>query len=231
MLKKIACFLCSMGCALLFASELSVNPVRLYVSKDEPITTLTLKNNGQKTVLVQLTPLRWLQAVDAIKTVDTGDLLVTPVIFQLPPQKSQLIRIAFKAKFDARYETTYRLLVSELPIAEISDKASGLHVLLQLSLPVFAEPIAPIRESLIWRIQQKDGQTWLNATNTGNTVVLLNAISGKSLQGQAFAIGKKTGLDYLFPGTSKRWLLTQKIPKTLSVFVNQKQQTFTVLPA
>ena len=80
----------------------------------------------------------------------TRDLLVSPAVFTLPQNGSQLVRVALRgAPADPTRELSYRLILQEVPQPANPD-FSGLQVALRLSIPVFVANAGATGPALAW---------------------------------------------------------------------------------
>lgn len=142
------------------AGALTALPVRVAVPAHSQFCAITLGNEGATDIAVQIRGYRWHQdgGTDALD--ESQRLAVNPAIVTIPPGTRRLVRCSLPEPTGPA-EDTFRLIVSELPLA---DGAAGtVQTLLQLSIPVFrANP--DTRAALSWRAAP-DGR--LEVTNTG----------------------------------------------------------------
>ena len=142
------------------AGALTALPVRVAVPAHSQFCAITLGNEGATDIAVQIRGYRWHQdgGTDALD--ESQRLAVNPAIVTIPPGTRRLVRCSLPEPTGPA-EDTFRLIVSELPLA---DGAAGtVQTLLQLSIPVFrANPDA--RAALSWRAAP-DGR--LEVANTG----------------------------------------------------------------
>ena len=90
-------------------------------------------------------------------------MVAVPPVFSLPPDGTQIIRVALREPQRVAHEEAYRLLITEVPQAV--GKPGGVQFALRLSLPVFATPAGAAAEP----------QWALHADGAGSTIELLNA--------------------------------------------------------
>lgn len=226
-MSKLFCIiLCFIHCSVL-ATKLAISPTRLYVSQNESITTLTLTNLGDTATLIQVMPKKWLPS-NKLLDINTQDFIVSPLIFHLPPKKTQLIRLAYQGSFDPNFEKSYRLILQEVPEPNSPIVTTQLNVLLQLSLPVFIEPLASIEEKLTWHLVKGKAEYQLTAENRGNNIILIDEVNLITKRGNK-KLPPSKDLIYLFPGARKEWQIKQDVPQLIEAYVNQKKQRFQVL--
>lgn len=142
------------------AGSLSVLPVRVEVAATKQFCSLTIGNDGTEVVTVQVRGFRWHQDDGKDALDETQSIAINPSIVTIPAGTDKLIRCSLPEQVGP-IESTYRLIVSELPRADA--EPGTLQTLLQLSIPVFrAQPGSIV--SLSWASAQ-DGR--LIVTNNG----------------------------------------------------------------
>lgn len=121
------------------ASSLSVAPTRVELTPDARSGSITLDNTGPVATTVQVETFAWTRGNSIEELEPTRGLLAVPAVFNLPAGGRQVIRVAPREPAAADRETTYRLVITEVPIAT-ADTAMGVRFALRLSLPVFITP-------------------------------------------------------------------------------------------
>src|SRR6185436_10193437 len=93
------------------AGSFSISPIRLDLSAGAKTAALTVRNDAQE-VLVQAEMMLWEQVDGEDRLTPTRDLLVSPAVFTLPPNGSQLVRVALRhVPADVTRELAYRLIL------------------------------------------------------------------------------------------------------------------------
>lgn len=126
------------------ASSINVSPVRIFFKEGKAVTSIKVTNQSETAVMVQTKLVSWQQQGDQEILEPSDDLIVSPPIFELPPNGTQTVRFAQRAPTINKVEKTYRVFISELPIVDES-RTSGsvgakIAVNLRLSLPIFIPP-------------------------------------------------------------------------------------------
>ncbi len=124
----------------LFAASLQVTPVNLFFEKNENAKAVYLSNSGPHDVRAQLRLYLWEQENGKDVLTDARDLVASPPMTQIPPGKTQMVRMLMVQPPPGSRERSWRLIVDELPPAIDSTASSDNHVnfLLRYSIPVFA---------------------------------------------------------------------------------------------
>lgn len=150
------------------AGALRVTPVRVDIAPDRQFCALTIANDGEGPVSVQVRGYGWSKDADGTDRLDpaTGPR-VNPSILTLARGASGLVRCSVAAPDNASREEAWRLIVEELPDLSEPLPAGGVRALLRLSIPVFRTPPAA-RPRLSW--SWRDSGT-LHLANSGNAHV------------------------------------------------------------
>jgi fimbrial chaperone protein len=186
------------------ASTLSVAPVRAELSQKVSTAVITLRNQEDSPVTVQARPAAWSQKDEQDQLADTHDLLVTPVLFTIPPKGRQVVRIALLRKPDPTRELDYRLVLSEIPPAGVPTQ-TGLRFALRITLPVFVAAPIHTAADLSWRHSWlADGALQIEARNNGSAHIQINDFDVQVPGAEALhTIAGR----YLLPGSAAHWQL------------------------
>ena len=198
-------------CGVLSAGSFQVNPVRVTLSADAPVAALTIRNMEARETVVQLQLRQWSQRDGDDAFTETSALLVTPPIVRVAGGGEQIVRIGLRAQPDAQVEQSYRLFVREVPPPP-APGFQGLQVALQVSLPVFVLPMAPLREDVRWQLgRAPTGSLQLTASNVGTRHLQLLGATLHPEDGPAIARPDMTG--YVLPGQAMTWPLETPAPQ------------------
>jgi fimbrial chaperone protein len=147
------CFLLLPPCTM--AGSLLVGPTRLDLSVRRPIAVLEVQNTGDQATLAQLDAFAWTQAGTVDVYDATNDLITTPLVINLAPGETRLVRIGLREPNQTPVERSYRVYVREVPPAD--NPESGLRFAVRIGVPIFATP-ADSRSGTFVRVS--DGLTW-----------------------------------------------------------------------
>lgn len=193
--------------SLTLAQGLRVSPVTFDITAPGATANLTLHNEGASTITVQARVFAWSQSGEE-RLEPTRDVVVSPPITQLAPGAVQTVRIVRTSRQSVRGEEAYRIFVDELP--DQSRRSGGtVSFVTRLRLPVFfVQPNATL-PSVSWRILQHGNQSWLEATNRGQTHLKLADLSLFSGNKTLF---QQSGLyGYALGGSTMRWPLQKRV--------------------
>jgi fimbrial chaperone protein len=205
-LAAAAAFVLPSGAAL--GGTFSISPMRLDVSDGSTTAALTVRNEDDAAVVVQAEALLWEQADGKDRLTASRDLLVSPVVFTLPPKGSQLVRVALRRGADTTRELSYRLTLQEVP-QPVSPDFNGLNVTLRLSLPVFVAPHDHAEPKLEWTARRDDASALVfTAANSGTAHARVHNFSVATPDG-ATVIFSEPASAYVLAGQSRSWTTAQ----------------------
>lgn len=143
------------------AGSLSVFPVRVDVAANKQFCSLKIGNDAKQAVTVQLRGFRWHQDEGTDALDETQSVAVNPSIVTIPPGADKLVRCSLPEHVGPA-EKTYRIIVSELPRADL--EPGTLQTLLQLSVPVFHAELN-FRPAIVWAVTE-DGHMMVSNVGT-----------------------------------------------------------------
>jgi len=182
------------------AGTLEIAPTTLNLSPGEA-GLLYIKNSSTEPVAMQVQPMDWAQNGNADVLSQSNVLIASPPFLRIAPGQRQIVRV-FAAPADAKHETDYRLLVSELP--KPARAASVVNVLLQFNIPVFVVA-APEKPAIAWSAAVQSGDLRLELRNSGLSTLKLGNVSVSRSHGIHSSI--PGGLVYILPGAQHDWSL------------------------
>jgi fimbrial chaperone protein len=211
------------GAGLAHAGSFSVNPVRVTLSAKQPVAAITVRNAGAEQAVIQLETHAWSQDQGRDVLVPTSEVLATPPIFTVPAGKTQILRVGLRRPSNATSETTYRLVLREVPQAKPA--MLGLQVALKISMPVFVIPPAKVAPELQGKTTRTaDGNIRVHLTNTGTAHVQVSKIDLELAQGGG-SVGAHTLAEYVLPGNTRSWTIKSASPAAVGTKVRIKSAT------
>jgi fimbrial chaperone protein len=202
---------CAGGAVTASAAVLSITPVGIGLTRAQPFSALTVRNEGAEAVTLELEIATWSRVGDADLYAPTQDIVVSPAIVSVAPGASQTVRIGLRGRLPAGRELAYRVFMQEMP--RFSTASSDPPVALRLAVPVFvapeplAEPTASGRRAaLLWLARPVPGGLALSASNPGRTHVRVLDVAVTRKQGVRIA-PRRAELAYVFPGQRQDWFV------------------------
>jgi fimbrial chaperone protein len=186
------------------AASLSVAPTRVELGPGARSATITLENQDETAVTVQVQTFVWQGSPASADLEPTRDLIAVPPVFSLEPDARQIIRVALRGQPDATRELAYRLLITEVPTAG-PDGRLNVRFALRLSLPVFvgAPGAVPVPA---WSARDADGQPVLELANHGKEHLQVRRIALHA-RGRAEPLQVIEAPAYVLPGQTQGWPL------------------------
>lgn len=175
------------------------------LSADQRVAALTVRNTGTEPATIQLQVKAWSQSGGKDLFGPADDILATPPVFTVAAGGSQVIRVGSRGAPDAQKERSYRLFLHEVPPAP-RPGFQGLHMVLEISLPVFVQPSAAIAPELHWHASRIDASHLkITAENAGTqhahlSRLVLSREGGKRLPMSGNAV-------YILPGSGHEWVV------------------------
>ncbi|MEJ2604105.1 MAG: fimbria/pilus periplasmic chaperone [Gammaproteobacteria bacterium] len=172
----LAAFLIS--CGVLGTSpataSINVSPIRVHLDAGSPREVVTITNGEETPKSYQVEVVAWSQSADDREVYSpTEDVIAVPPLFTLEPGEQQLIRLGALTPPDAQTERAFRMFVTEVASPQTAgEAATGIDMRLQIGLPVFYHPVAPMTGRLEVDGSFRDsGNRFVRLRNTGNSHV------------------------------------------------------------
>jgi fimbrial chaperone protein len=189
------------------AASLQVAPTSLTLQARQNADGLWLSNSGDAPAQVQLRVFRWTQVNGEERLEPTRDLVISPPMQTLPAGERQLVRLVRTKPIPPASETSYRVIVDELPSP--NKEQQGLQFVLRYSIPVFVLPETPtpIAPSLRTRlVEGEDGHAAIEIENNGSEhAQIADLVYTDASDKQDVVIPGLVG--YVLPGQRMRWSL------------------------
>jgi fimbrial chaperone protein len=158
-----------------YAGSFKTVPVKLFMDAQSKTTVLTIVNQGDDKVTVQLDAKTWRQDSTGKDIYDeTQDIIFFPKIATIEKGEEQIIRIGFQSA-EEKHEKTYRLFIQELPISKPGEMA--LKLALTMSIPVFIKPAK--EEPADWAAEAaglSEETLKVKVKNSGNKHIMVSKI-------------------------------------------------------
>lgn len=223
-------------CGAATAAEIGVTPVAVHLDKVTDRATVSVVNSGDAPVIMQVEAVEWKAGTADDKHVASGDLIINPSVFTVPAGQSQLVRVGLRRAAQADHESTYRIVLREVPSAPVPGelRVSGqVRVLMALRVPVYVAPPTAVRDARWVATQAHDGSVTANVRNDGNVHVRVGAIQLRSSEGER--VGPEQGAAVVLAGGSQQFRLrgptNDRRPMVLDIATSHGTQTLNVLAA
>jgi fimbrial chaperone protein len=210
-------------------AELSIDPVRVTLSRSSLAAQLLVGNSGDVPDLLQSQVFVWTRqhCVDVLEP--TENLVVSPPIFTLQPDGKQVVRVLLTGQVPDGQESTMRVVLTE--IGPLKDVVGEITTRLSLSLPVFVSPKATAAPKLEWTVNREGSRLRVMAHNIGNAHTRLRTFKVAAAGGAT--LSEESHTDYLLAGDSCEWALPadKLLPGSHLVAVTEERETTLEIPA
>jgi fimbrial chaperone protein len=193
------------------AQSLSVQPVSILLTPGQMATSLTLTNQGDSETSIQIRAFAWSQTLDDDPLVASDAVVVSPPIASIPPKSSQVIRLILRQPAKGQ-EATYRILVDQIPPPS---EPGVVHVVLRLSIPIFAQPATRAVPHVQYHAELNAGQLYLVGTNDGLRHEVVRDIELTTKDGRKLKAASSAS-PYILAGATRRWKIDAQGPLPLS---------------
>lgn len=193
-------------------AQLAVNPVILTLDNEQAIRTITLRNGGERAMVMQAVVNTWQVLDNRDHYVPTEDLVVNPPVFTLQPGEEQIVRVGLQNPVPDERERVYRIFLEQSPAAppgpatDLEWRDAGIRINLRVGIPVFVAPATERRAEIDWAAEPNtENRLSLQARNRGNGHFRLSRLELADTAGRTLA--EAAGPTYLLAGTTRHWQL------------------------
>lgn len=192
------------------AATLSVSPIRVDLSKNQPIAVVRVHNQGAERAVVQLSVQSWSQEDGEDRFADASSIIACPTVATLEPGQEQVVRVGLiQQQNDWSHEGSYRLFIQEVPPPPSAD-GRQVQLTVRISIPIFVQPTVSAQPGFDWQLEDRGAQgLWLTATNKGNVHAL---VSGVQVQGRGASAYEAPQHKYVLPGATMAWRIDATSP-------------------
>lgn len=196
-----------------WASNFSVEPVRVILDVQHRTERMTVKNESDRPLTVLIKAYRWTQA-EAGKDhyVETEDLIIFPRALTLAAGEERFVRVGLATPPGPK-EQAFRIYMEEQPVHdEQAPKVATARILMRLGIPVFAQPLNPKAILTVHELKISKGLLQHTLTNDGNAFVTAEQIiiNGTDEKGTELFASNLGGV-YLLAGSTRTFEVA--IPK------------------
>ena len=182
------------------AQSLSVLPVNVFLAPGQNAATLTVTNHGDHETAIQIRPYAWNQPDGNDQLDATHALVISPPIATIAPGASQVVRLILRQPAQDR-EATYRIIVDQIPPAA---EPGIVHVVLRLSIPIFAQPAARAVPHIQFHLEREGEQVYLVGINDGLRHDAIRSIELSTSDGRKLTPDSGAS-PYILAGVTRRW--------------------------
>jgi len=184
------------------AANFTVSPVLRDIPANTDIAVFEITNQHDQPLSLQVHAYAWQQRDGEDVRVPAEDLLIVPPVATVPPNKSQIVRVALRNP-DRSREHAYRVVIRELPKQDETSRGFALQTLLAFDVPLFFAPDKGTHE-LNWRVARNgNGNFMIDADSTGSRYTRFDSIRLVGADGREIAT--LDGPLYVLAGAHRSW--------------------------
>lgn len=184
------------------AASLRVSPVTLDMRMPRSAATLTLRNDANRPLDVQVRVFRWTQSGGADQYEPTTAVVASPPATRLAPNIDYTVRVVRTSKAPITTEESYRVIIDELPAKSVQ-RSGTINFVVRHSIPVFFRNSEAGTPKVAWKLMRTGGNTKLLANNTGGTRLKLADLSLQ--QGNVQLYARQGLIGYVLAGATVEW--------------------------
>jgi fimbrial chaperone protein len=185
------------------AQALSVVPVNVFLTAGQKATSLTLANQGTSETAVQIRAYSWSQKDGEDQLTATDDVVLSPPLATLAPGATQVVRLILRRPPQG-HEATYRILLDQIPPPA---EPGVVHVVLRLSIPIFAQPAVRAFPDLQFHLERDADKVYLVGFNAGLLHAAIRNIELTASDGRKFKPDSNAS-PYVLSGATRRWQIS-----------------------
>lgn len=190
------------------AGDWRVSPIRLDLGRDAKSGAVTVTNDSDDRLQVQMKAFEWTQDAEGKDRYDeTGEILFFPRLMILERKEERILRAGIRVPAAAK-EKTYRLFIEEIPGPR---KAEGVNVAvaIRFGVPIFVKPLKEEVRGEVGVLTMSAGVLLVPVKNTGNVhfVVQSVLVRGRNGAGEEIFSRELSGW-YLLAGASRGYTTT-----------------------
>lgn len=182
------------------AQDLSVQPVNVFLAPGQRAATLSVTNAGKKETGIQVRTFDWNQKGDDDQLISSQIVVASPPLITIAPGATQVVRLILRQPPKDR-EATYRILLDQLPPPP---EAGVVHMVLRLSIPIFAMPATRAAPHIQFRVERSSGGVDLVGVNDGSSHEALREIVLATSDGRQLKASTSAS-PYILAGSTRHW--------------------------
>lgn len=182
-----------------------MSPIRLDFGRDAKTGIITVMNDAEEELRLQLTAHEWTQDAEGRDVyAESGDLVYYPKMMVVDGKSERIVRAGFRVPAAAR-EKAYRLFIEEIP-APRKSAGTNVAIAVRFGVPVFVKPPKEEPKAEIGPVAMDNGTVSARVRNAGNAHFVIRAVTvtGKDSRGEE-VFSRETRGWYLLAGASRSY--------------------------
>jgi fimbrial chaperone protein len=163
----------------LWAASVNVSPVVIEADSPRKAVAVTVTNDSDRAVTYQADAFTWRQENGTDRYDPTSELLVVPSVVEIPPNRSQVIRVVLRTPTPSPVERAFRVMLEDISDDVAPKEGKGLAFRFIHNLPVMIAPSTKAVNSMQWKpcVAKASGQSCVSLRNNGNRRIKLASLT------------------------------------------------------
>lgn len=190
------------------AGDWRVSPIRLDLGRDAKSGAVTVANDSDDRLQVQMKAFEWTQDAEGKdRYEETGEILFFPRMMIIEGKEEKILRAGIRVPAAAK-EKTFRLFIEEIPGPRKAEGAN-VAVAIRFGVPIFVKPLKEEARGEVGPMTMSAGSLLVSVNNTGNVhfVVQSVLVRGRNRAGEEVFSRELSGW-YLLAGVSRGYATT-----------------------
>ncbi len=192
------------------SGEWRVSPIRLELGRDAKSGVITIYNEAEEPLQVQMKAFEWTQDSEGKDLyTETEDLLFFPRIMIFAKKEDRILRVGIRVPA-ATKEKAYRLFIEEIPGPRKSE-GINIAIAIRFGVPVFVKPLKEEVKGEIGKVEMAKRVVRIPVRNAGNAHFVIQSVvvTGENAKGEKVFARDISGW-YLLEGASRMY--TTELP-------------------
>jgi fimbrial chaperone protein len=152
--------------------------VRIFFDSKNRTNILTIKNNAEESVTLQLRAYSWIQTETGENLYSpTKDIIFFPKILTIKKDEKKIVRLGTRVQ-RGEHEKTYRLYIEEIPPPKTLD-TTAVRIIMKVGVPMFITPFKAKPKGSIKKIELVKGRLSITLKNEGNVHFIIKSLTVK----------------------------------------------------
>ena len=191
------------------AAEFSVSPIKLFFDRQTRSAVVTVSNDADEPLVVQMSLARWTQDAEAKDVyTESEDFQFFPRLMTIPSKDKRVIRIGVRTPPAGSGEVTYRLFINEVLEPKEKTTTPQVRLAFRFALPIFVAAASPKPAGEIGGVDFESGtdknagkiMVRVTVRNTGTENFRIETLRLATPQGESI---KEADGWYLLPAASR----------------------------
>jgi fimbrial chaperone protein len=193
------------------AGDWRVSPIRLDLGRDTKSGAVTVANDSDDRLQVQMKAYEWTQDAEGKdRYEETGEILFFPRLMILEAKEEKILRAGIRVPAVAK-EKTYRLFIEEIP-GPRKPEGANVAVAIRFGVPIFVKPLKGEARGEIGAMTMSAGVLLVPVNNTGNVHFVVQSVLVRGRDGAGVEVfSRELSGWYLLAGVSRGYAATVPI--------------------